>query len=148
MCSLVEIKNHGEIYIHYLSGQQSKNVTSDLSDPVRGPDPQEDISIIHSNQSNSGKITVKIDKMASLEDPTSDRASSMESSVGMEDNSECLDSTDSPGEDTSSLVTVNVVKSGDSKDEKKVIGDVHKTDGNKGRSDFINIIYLFQFSFF
>ena len=89
MCSLVEIKNHNEIYIHYLSGEQNKaqNLTivgDDNNNSVK------DISITHKNHVNE-KVD---DKMTdgSEEDRTSDRASSMESSMIVEDTKTHLDS--------------------------------------------------------
>ena len=84
MCSLVEIKNHDEIYIHYLSGDSGKSkdvVSSDL----KGLDAEEivkadiniedEVSITHINKGQDKPVDLETCGLES--DRTSDRASSM-----------------------------------------------------------------------
>ena len=92
MCSLVEIKNHDEIYIHYLSGDigKSKDI---VSSGLKGLDAEEigkadiniddEVSITHINKGQDKPVDLLICGIEA--DRTSDRASSMGSSIATAD---------------------------------------------------------------
>ena len=101
MCSLVEIKNHDEIYIHYLSGERGnvQKITI-VGDALKNKEDdnnnlKKDVLITHKNKD----VDEKEDKTLDLEvkdsedsEQTSDRGSSMGSSVTGEDNTKDLKS--------------------------------------------------------
>ena len=111
MCSLVEIKNHDEIYIHYLGGERGnvqkitivgdalKNVKEDDNNNV-----EKEMLISHKNKDVKGEKLSSVDlgvKEGEDSEQTSDRASSMGSSVTGEDNAKDLK--DFKSEDTKDL---------------------------------------------
>ena len=84
MCSLVEIKNHDEIYIHYLSGERGnvQNITivkDALKNLVIGSDNNNSIKEATVTPKNHFSDEDKDEAFEAKE--TSDRASSMESSI-------------------------------------------------------------------
>ena len=94
MCSLVEIKNHDEIYIHYLSGETYNLQNTDInSNDMKGLDAKEivndniniedEVSITHINKGKDKRIDIL--KIGLEADDTSDRASSMGSSIATAD---------------------------------------------------------------
>ena len=94
MCSLVEIKNHDEIYIHYLSGETYNLQNTDInSNDLKGLDAKEivndniniedEVSITHINKGKDKRIDILIIGLEA--DDTSDRASSMGSSIATAD---------------------------------------------------------------
>ena len=111
MCSLVEIKNHDEIYIHYLSGErgnvQKITIVGDALKKNKEDDNnnlKKDVLITHKNKDvNEEEEDRAIDlpvKESEDSEQTSDRASSMGSSVTGEDNAKDLKS---PPEDVKDL---------------------------------------------
>ena len=111
MCSLVEIKNHDEIYIHYLSGERGnvQKITI-VGDGLKNKEDDnnnlttKDVLITHKNKDVNGEDEKKIIDLAVKDsedsEQTSDRASSMGSSVTGEDNAKDLKS---PPEDVKDL---------------------------------------------
>ena len=113
MCSLVEIKNHDEIYIHYLSGErgnvQKITIVGDALKKNKEDDNnnlKKDVLITHKNKD----VDEKEDKTLDLEvkdsedsEQTSDRGSSMGSSVTGEDNTKDLKDLKSPPEEVKEL---------------------------------------------
>ena len=102
MCSLVEIKNHDEIYIHYLSGERGnvQKITI-VGDALKNKEDdnnnvKKDVLITHKNKDVNGEDENKsIDlpvKDSEDSEQTSDRGSSMGSSVTGEDNTKDLKS--------------------------------------------------------
>ena len=100
MCSLVEIKNHDEIYIHYLSGErgnvQKITIVGDALKKNKEDDNnnlKKDVLITHKNKDvNEEEEDRAIDlpvKDSEDSEQTSDRASSMGSSVSRLRNSPC-----------------------------------------------------------
>ena len=115
MCSLVEIKNHDEIYIHYLSGERGnvQKITI-VGDGLKNKEDdnnnvKKDVLITHKNKDGNGEHKNKtIDLPAVVKDSedseqTSDRASSMGSSVTVEENAKDLKDLKSPPEDVKEL---------------------------------------------
>ena len=116
MCSLVEIKNHDEIYIHYLSGERGnvQKITI-VGDALKNKEDdnnnvKKDVLITHKNKDVNGEDENKtIDlpvKDSEDSEQTSDRASSMGSSVtGEEPAKDLKDLKDlkSPPEDVKEL---------------------------------------------
>ena len=112
MCSLVEIKNHDEIYIHYLSGERGnvQKITI-VGDALKNKEDDnnnltKDVLITHKNKDVNGEeeeedraIDLPV-KDSEDSEQTSDRASSMGSSVTGEDNAKDLKS---PPEDVKDL---------------------------------------------
>ena len=114
MCSLVEIKNHDEIYIHYLSGERGnvQKITI-VGDALKNKEDdnnnvKKDVSITHKNKDVNGEDETKTIDLAVKEnsedsEQTSDRASSMGSSVTGEENGKDLKELKSPPEDVKDL---------------------------------------------
>ena len=114
MCSLVEIKNHAEIYIHYLSGERGnvQKITI-VGDGLKNKEDDnnnlttKDVLITHKNKDvNEEEEDRAIDlpvKDSEDSEQTSDRASSMGSSVTGEDNAKDLKDLKSPPEDVKDL---------------------------------------------
>ena len=109
MCSLVEIKNHDEIYIHYLSGERGnvQKITI-VGDALKNKEDdnnnvKKDVLITHKNKDVNGEDEKKIIDLAVKDsedsEQTSDRASSMGSSVTGEENGKDLKDLKSPPED-------------------------------------------------
>ena len=137
MCSLVEIKNHDEIYIHYLSGERGnvqkitivgdalKNVKEDDNNNV-----EKEVLITHKNKDAKGEKLSSVDlgvKEGEDSEQTSDRASSMGSSVTGADNAKDLK--DFKSEDTKDLNSENLT---DLKDLKGLVEDVKATTETTG----------------
>ena len=115
MCSLVEIKNHDEIYIHYLSGERGnvQKITI-VGDALKNKEDdnnnlKKDVLITHKNKDINGEeeeedraIDLPV-KESEDSEQTSDRASSMGSSVTGEDNAKDLKDLKSPPEDVKDL---------------------------------------------
>ena len=115
MCSLVEIKNHDEIYIHYLSGERGnvQKITI-VGDALKNKEDdnnnlKKDVLITHKNKDVNGEekeedraIDLPV-KESEDSEQTSDRASSMGSSVTGEDNAKDLKDLKSPPEDVKDL---------------------------------------------
>ena len=115
MCSLVEIKNHDEIYIHYLSGERGnvQKITI-VGDALKNKEDdnnnlKKDVLITHKNKDINGEeeeedraIDLPV-KESEDSEQTSDRASSMGSSVTGEDNAKDLKDLKSPSEDVKDL---------------------------------------------
>ena len=112
MCSLVEIKNHDEIYIHYLSGERGnvQKITI-VGDGLKNKEDDnnnlttKDVLITHKNKDVNGEeeeedraIDLPV-KDSEDSEQTSDRASSMGSSVTGEENGKDLKDLKSPPED-------------------------------------------------
>ena len=118
MCSLVEIKNHDEIYIHYLSGERGnvQKITI-VGDALKNKEDdnnnvKKDVLITHKNKDVNGEeeeedraIDLPVKESEDSEEQTSDRASSMGSSVTGEDNAKDLKDLKSPPEDVKDLTT-------------------------------------------
>ena len=114
MCSLVEIKNHDEIYIHYLSGERGnvQKITI-VGDALKNKEDdnnnvKKDVLITHKNKDVNGEDETKTIDLAVKEngedsEQTSDRASSMGSSVTGEENGKDLKDLKSPPEDVKDL---------------------------------------------
>ena len=113
MCSLVEIKNHDEIYIHYLSGERGnvQKITI-VGDALKNKEDdnnnvKKDVLITHKNKDVNGEDENKtIDlpvKDSEDSEQTSDRASSMGSSVTGEEPAKDLKDLKSPPEDVKEL---------------------------------------------
>ena len=113
MCSLVEIKNHDEIYIHYLSGERGnvQKITI-VGDALKNKEDdnnnvKKDVLITHKNKDVNGEDENKtIDlpvKDSEDSEQTSDRASSMGSSVTGEEPAKDLKDMKSPTEDVKEL---------------------------------------------
>ena len=114
MCSLVEIKNHDEIYIHYLSGERGnvQKITI-VGDGLKNKEDdnnnvKKDVLITHKNKDGNGEDKNKTIDLAAVKDSedseqTSDRASSMGSSVTVEENAKDLKDLKSPPEDVKEL---------------------------------------------
>ena len=117
MCSLVEIKNHDEIYIHYLSGERGnvQKITI-VGDALKNKEDdnnnvKKDVLITHKNKDVNGEDETKTIDLAVKEngedsEQTSDRASSMGSSVTGEENGKDLKDLKSPPEDVKDLTVV------------------------------------------
>ena len=108
MCSLVEIKNHDEIYIHYLSGERGnvQKITIVKDAPtnfVIGSDNNNSIKDTTITPKNHFSDENKDEALEAKE--TSDRASSMESSI------------EDPKENSEDLV--NLLESFEDIDERK-----------------------------
>lgn len=110
MCSLVEIKNHDEIYIHYLSGETNNEQNIDInSNDLKGLDAKEivngdiniedEVFITHINKGKDRRMDIL--KMRLEADRTSDRASSMGSSIATAD----VDAITMDTGDTTTVVT-------------------------------------------
>ena len=110
MCSLVEIKNHDEIYIHYLSCDTNNEQNIDInSNDLKGLDAKEivngdiniegEVSITHINKGKDKRMDIL--KIGLEADNTSDRASSMGSSIAAAD----VDANTLDTGDTTTVVT-------------------------------------------
>ena len=110
MCSLVEIKNHDEIYIHYLSGDTNNEQNIDInSNDLKGLDAKEivngdiniegEVSITHINKGKDKRMDIV--KIGLEADRTSDRASSTGSSIAVAD----VDANTMDTGDTTTVVT-------------------------------------------
>ena len=133
MCSLVEIKNHDEIYIHYLSGErgnvQKITIVGDAQKNVK-ENVEKEVLITHKNKDGKGEKLCSVDlgvKEGEDSEQTSDRASSMGSSVTGEDNAKDLK--DFKSEDTKDL---NGEDLKDLKDLKGLAEDVKATTETTG----------------
>ena len=110
MCSLVEIKNHDEIYIHYLSADINNERNIDInSNDLKGLDAKEivkgdiniegEVSITHINKGKEKRMDIL--KIGLEADRTSDRASSTGSSIAAAD----VDANTLDTGDTTTVVT-------------------------------------------